>query len=67
MENWWAVQDGEYNEAVAHIAGHQVTIFSDRDGRQWHCRVDDGEAFPLESTHRHGAEQEAKEEAEQWP
>ena len=35
LNQWELVPDGEFNEQFTVIDGKRVTIYSDRDGREW--------------------------------
>ena len=38
---WESVDDGEYNEITATVNGHEVFVYSDRDGHNWDYRIDE--------------------------
>jgi hypothetical protein len=59
---WIAVPDGEYGEHTASIMEHQVTIYSDREGENWYCQVDDEEYSALDADDLSSAKKAAYQE-----
>lgn len=57
---WIDEEDGEYNEAVARFPdGTEIAVFSDRDGEQWTCMINQDELITLEATDIYEARREA--------
>jgi hypothetical protein len=60
---WTLVVDGEYNEQTCEVQGHQVSLFSDRDGEKWIYTIDDGNLIYAEARNEAEAKLEAIVEA----
>jgi len=56
---WTKVDDGEYNEQTTVVNGVTLTLYSDRDGGRWACRLGEAEPHDLESTAEYAARREA--------
>lgn len=67
--HWVRDEDGEYNEEAASdvvggLLANVVTIYSDREGEVWMCRILDGDDFELEAKDKWAARREAEREWE---
>jgi hypothetical protein len=56
---WTTVPDGEYNEQFTVKDDVKITIYSDRDGEAWMCRIGEADDLPLEATTLYAARREA--------
>lgn len=41
---WLRDEEGEYNEVAATVNGHELRVFSDRDGVSWDYVIDEWES-----------------------
>lgn len=59
--SWTKIEDGEYNEQSLVTPDGKLTIFSDREGEVWHCRVnEDEDAQSLDAKDETSARREAR-------